>query len=194
MLIRAETAGQSLRIHGKKGWEGGGGRKRKRERGKKRETEGAKKRERESWEGKVKTWALWKRMPPAVHSWVTLLWTRDPKTSLKGGWVGQWSGRNRAQAEASQRSHKRPHISDSAVQEAGGEEGGGGGGGGGGLWGCGGLVFSIRNMRQGGRARGKEGSLLSLTFCPPGVFALQAHVSLISLISFHLAPSPSSPC
>lgn len=45
--------------------------------------------------------------------------------------MGQWSGRNRAQAEASQRSHKRPHISDSAAQEAGGEEGGGGGGTGG---------------------------------------------------------------
>lgn len=87
-------------------------------------------------------------MPPAVHSWVTLLWTHDPKTSLKGGWVGQWSGRNRAQAEASQHSHKRPHISDSAVQEVGGEEeeeeevqgyedvAGG--------WG----VFSIRNMHE----------------------------------------------
>lgn len=36
--------------------------------------------------------------------------------------MGQWSGRNRAQAEASQHSHKRPHISDSAVQEVGGEE------------------------------------------------------------------------
>lgn len=35
--------------------------------------------------------------------------------------MGQWSGRNRAQAEASQHSHKRPHISDSAVQETGGE-------------------------------------------------------------------------
>ena len=48
MLIRVETAGQSLRIHGKKGCRGGGGRKKKREIGKKRETEGAKKRERES--------------------------------------------------------------------------------------------------------------------------------------------------
>lgn len=36
--------------------------------------------------------------------------------------MGQWSGRNRPQAEASQHSHKRPHISDSAVQEVGGEE------------------------------------------------------------------------
>ncbi|GLD58953.1 A disintegrin and metalloproteinase with thrombospondin motifs 20-like protein [Lates japonicus] len=31
---------------------------------------------------------------------------------------GMWSGRNRAQAEASQRSHKRPHISDSEEEEA----------------------------------------------------------------------------
>lgn len=82
--------------------------------------------------------------------------------------MGQWSGRNRAQAEASQHSHKRPHISDSAVQEAGGEEGGGGTG----RRGCGGLVFSIRNMheREKEREREKECSLLSLTFCPPGVF------------------------
>lgn len=36
--------------------------------------------------------------------------------------MGQWSGRNRAQSEASQHSHKRPHISDSGVQEVGGEE------------------------------------------------------------------------
>ena len=104
-------------------------------------------------------------MPPAVHSWVTLLWTHDPKTSLKGGWVGQWSGRNRAQAETSQRFHKRPHISDSAAQER--REGGEWGG-------CGGLVFSIRNMhereKEREREREKEGSLLSLTFCPPGVF------------------------
>lgn len=51
--------------------------------------------------------------------------------------MGQWSGRNRAQAEASQHSHKRPHISDSAAQEVGGEEGGverGGGTGGMRMW------------------------------------------------------------
>lgn len=39
--------------------------------------------------------------------------------------MGQWSGRNRAQAQTSQCIHKRPHISDSAEQEAGGGGGGG---------------------------------------------------------------------
>lgn len=112
MLIRAETAGQSLRIHGDRGLQ---------RRGQEQKKGLKKKRVAVSWEGKVQTLALWKRMPPAVHSWVTLLWTHDPKTSLKGGWVGQWSGRNRARAEANQTSHKRPHISDSVEQEEGAE-------------------------------------------------------------------------
>lgn len=109
--------------------------------------------------------------------------------------MGQWSGRNRAQAEASRRSHKRPHISDSAAREAGGEEGGGESGGriqrdedlvG---W-C--LAFGTC-MRK--REREREASLLSLTSCPPGVFcSVGPCKSYISPISFHLAPSPSSPC
>lgn len=45
MLIRAETAGQSLRIHGKKGSRGGRQKGKDRERKKKKETEGVKKKE-----------------------------------------------------------------------------------------------------------------------------------------------------
>lgn len=47
MLIRAETAGQSLRIHGKEGCRGGGQKEKERIRKEKRQS-GAKKRERES--------------------------------------------------------------------------------------------------------------------------------------------------
>lgn len=106
MLIRAETAGQSRRIHGRKaGLRDGERKSTEKRRGK--EKRGRKKSGgRGSWEGKVKIRSIWKRMPPAVHSRITLLWTRDPKTSLKGEWVGQWSACNREQAEANFSSHK----------------------------------------------------------------------------------------
>lgn len=62
MLIRAETPGQSLRIHGKKGCRGGGCGA---ESEKQEETKKLEKREEQFCEGKVR--------PPAVHSRLTLL-------------------------------------------------------------------------------------------------------------------------
>lgn len=82
-----------------------------------------KKKEKEGERGKGEDVGPLKEDAARIHSWVTLLWTHNPKTFWKGDWVGQWSDRNRAQAEISQCCYKRPHISDSAEQEVGGEEG-----------------------------------------------------------------------
>lgn len=57
--------------------------------------------------------------------------------------MGQRSGRNRSQAGVSQRSHKRSRITGSSAKEVGGDEKEVRGRGG-----CGGPVFSIRNMHE----------------------------------------------
>lgn len=57
-------------------------------------------------------------------------------------------------------------------------------------------MFSIQNMleRRKEREREKEGSLFLLNLMPSSSLVVWTHVNLVSLVSFHLALSPSSPC